>query len=236
MYTIYYFIDPFLKGVFFMEFIDFFQLNPFISLSFIKSTGLISVSCKIKTSQGVVMSQSFDFDYCDFLENYYAQGSRDDFQSFAQNVLHRKFRPFEKWCFEFYSITPYYVRRAIHQNKKLKRSLHIPLKLAKAQKVCGTYKKPKHSGGSETSEANVGDREKVANAGDRASGAIDFTYMSNSMKVIVEQSAASFSFELFPDYAKCFMQHYHLYKLSKKQENSLFDFFKKCVVEAQNVL
>ena len=224
MYTIYYFIDPFLKGVFFMEFIDFFQLNPFISLSFIKSTGLISVSCKIKTSQGVVMSQSFDFDYCDFLENYYAQGGRDDFQSFAQNVLHRKFRPFEKWCFEFYSITPYYVRRAIHQNKKLKRSLHIPPKLAKAQKVCGTYKKPECSGvASEASETS------------RAS-AIDFTYMSNSMKISVEQSAASFSFELFSDYAKCFMQHYHLYKLSKKQENSLFDFFKKCVVEAQNAL
>ena len=224
MYTIYYFIDPFLKGVFFMEFIDFFQLNPFISLSFIKSTGLISVSCKIKTSQDVVMSQSFDFDYCDFLENYYSQGGRDDFQSFAQNVLHRKFRPFEKWCFEFYSITPYYVRRAIHQNKKLKRSLHIPPKLARAQKVCGTYKKPERSGAaSEASETS------------RAS-AIDFTYMSNSMKIIVEQSAASFSFELFPDYAKCFMQHYHLYKLSKKQENSLFDFFKKCVVEAQNAL
>lgn len=211
-----------------MEFIDFFQLNPFISLSFIKSTGLISVSCKIKTSQGVVMSQSFDFDYCDFLENYYAQGDRDDFQSFAQNVLHRKFRPFEKWCFEFYSITPYYVRRAIHQNKKLKRSLHIPPKLAKAQKVCGTYKKPERSG-----EAVRG-----VNAGNVVSGAnaIDFTYMSNSMKIIVEQSAASFSFELFSDYAKCFMQHYHLYKLSKKQENSLFDFFKKCVVEAQNAL
>ena len=207
-----------------MEFIDFFQLNPFISLSFIKSTGLISVSCKIKTSQGVVMSQSFDFDYCDFLENYYAQGDRGDFQSFAQNVLHRKFRPFEKWCFEFYSITPYYVRRAIHQNKKLKRSLHIPPKLAKAQKVCGTYKKPERSGAaSEASETS------------RAS-AIDFTYMSNSMKIIVEQSAASFSFELFSDYAKCFMQHYHLYKLSKKQENSLFDFFKKCVAEAQNAL
>ena len=226
MYTIYYFIDPFLKGVFFMEFIDFFQLNPFISLSFIKSTGLISVSCKIKTSQGVVMSQSFDFDYCDFLENYYAQGDRGDFQSFAQNVLHRKFRPFEKWCFEFYSITPYYVRRAIHQNKKLKRSLHIPPKLARAQKVCGTYKKPERSGGG----------EKVASAASGTSGTIDFTYMSNSMKIIVEQSAASFSFELFPDYAKCFMQHYHLYKLSKKQENSLFDFFKKCVVEAQNAL
>ena len=207
-----------------MEFIDFFQLNPFISLSFIKSTGLISVSCKIKTSQGVVMSQSFDFDYCDFLENYYAQENKEDFQSFAQNVLHRKFRPFEKWCFEFYSITPYYVRRAIHQNKKLKRSLRIPPKLAKAQKVCGTYKKPERSGAaSEASETS------------RAS-AIDFTYMSNSMKIIVEQSAASFSFELFPDYAKCFMQHYHLYKLSKKQENSLFDFFKKCVVEAQNAL
>ena len=203
-----------------MEFIDFFQLNPFISLSFIKSTGLISVSCKIKTSQGVVMSQSFDFDYCDFLENYYAQENKEDFQSFAQNVLHRKFRPFEKWCFEFYSITPYYVRRAIHQNKKLKRSLRIPPKLAKAQKVCGTYKKPERSGASETSRAS----------------AIDFTYMSNSMKIIVEQSAASFSFELFSDYAKCFMQHYHLYKLSKKQENSLFDFFKKCVVEAQNAL
>ena len=215
-----------------MEFIDFFQLNPFISLSFIKSTGLISVSCKIKTSQGVVMSQSFDFDYCDFLENYYAQGDRDDFQSFAQNVLHRKFRPFEKWCFEFYSITPYYVRRAIHQNKKLKRSLHILPKLAKAQKVCGTYKKPERSGANETNEVNAGGGEKVASAG----GTIDFTYMSNSMKIIVEQSAASFSFELFSDYAKCFMQHYHLYKLSKKQENSLFDFFKKCVVEAQNAL
>ena len=207
-----------------MEFIDFFQLNPFISLSFIKSTGLISVSCKIKTSQGVVMSQSFDFDYCDFLENYYSQGGRDDFQSFAQNVLHRKFKKNKKWCFEFYSITPYYVRRAIHQNKKLKRSLHIPPKLAKAQKVCGTYKKPECSGVvSEASETS------------RAS-AIDFTYMSNSMKIIVEQSAASFSFELFSDYAKCFMQHYHLYKLSKKQENSLFDYFKKCVVEAQNAL
>ena len=228
MYTIYYFIDPFLKGVFFMEFIDFFQLNPFISLSFIKSTGLISVSCKIKTSQGVVMSQSFDFDYCDFLENYYAQGDRGDFQSFAQNVLHRKFRPFEKWCFEFYSITPYYVRRAIHQNKKLKRSLHIPPKLAKAQKVCGTYKKPERSGA-----AGVASGTSGTSAG---GAAIDFTYMSNSMKIIVEQSAASFSFELFPDYAKCFMQHYHLYKLSKKQENSLFDFFKKCVVEAQNAL
>ena len=225
MYTIYYFIDPFLKGVFFMEFIDFFQLNPFISLSFIKSTGLISVSCKIKTSQGVVMSQSFDFDYCDFLGNYYSQENKEDFQSFAQNVLHRKFRPFEKWCFEFYSITPYYVRRAIHQNKKIKRSLHIPPKLAKAQKVCGTYKKPKRSGAvSGASEAS------------ETSRAIDFTYMSNSMKIIVEQSAASFSFELFSDYAKCFMQHYHLYKLSKKQENSLFDFFKKCVVEAQNAL
>lgn len=213
-----------------MEFIDFFQLNPFISLSFIKSTGLVSVSCKIKTSQGVVMSQSFDFDYCDFLENYYAQGEKVDFQLFTQNVLHRKFRPFEKWCFEFYSITPYYVRRAIHQNKKLKRSLHIPPKLAKAQKVCGTYKKPKRSGASETS---AGDEVKSANAG---GATIDFTYMSNSMKIIIEQSAASFSFELFPDYAKCFMQHYHLYKLSKKQENSLFDFFKKCVVEAQNAL
>lgn len=210
-----------------MEFIDFFQLNPFISLSFIKSTGLISVSCKIKTSQGVVMSQSFDFDYCDFLENYYAQENKEDFQSFTQNVLHRKFRPFEKWCFEFYSITPYYVRRAIHQNKKLKRSLHIPPKLARAQKVCGTYKKPERSG------ANEMNGEKVASAG---GAVIDFTYMSNSMKIIVEQSAASFSFELFPDYAKCFMQHYHLYKLSKKQENSLFDFFKKCVVEAQNAL
>ena len=230
MYTIYYFIDPFLKGVFFMEFIDFFQLNPFISLSFIKSTGLVSVSCKIKTSQGVVMSQSFDFDYCDFLENYYSQGDRGDFQSFAQNVLHRKFRPFEKWCFEFYSITPYYVRRAIHQNKKLKRSLHIPPKLAKAQKVCGIYKKPERSG---AEVANVGAGDSAAS---EASRAIDFTYMSNSMKVIVEQSAASFSFELFSDYAKCFMQHYHLYKLSKKQENSLFDFFKKCVVEAQNAL
>ena len=224
-----------------MEFIDFFQLNPFISLSFIKSTGLISVSCKIKTSQGVVMSQSFDFDYCDFLENYYSQGDRGDFQSFAQNVLHRKFRPFEKWCFEFYSITPYYVRRAIHQNKKLKRSLHIPPKLAKAQKVCGTYKKPKRSGASETSRAevaNVGAGDSAASEANAGGGknAIDFTYMSNSMKVIVEQSAASFSFELFSDYAKCFMQHYHLYKLSKKQENSLFDFFKKCVVEAQNAL
>ena len=215
-----------------MEFIDFFQLNPFISLSFIKSTGLVSVSCKIKTSQGVVMSQSFDFDYCDFLENYYSQENKDDFQSFAQNVLHRKFRPFEKWCFEFYSITPYYVRRAIHQNKKLKRSLHIPPKLAKAQKVCGTYKKPKRSGANEMSRAEVASE---ANGTSRAN-AIDFTYMSNSMKIIVEQSAASFSFELFPDYAKCFMQHYHLYKLSKKQENSLFDFFKKCVVEAQNAL
>ena len=213
-----------------MEFIDFFQLNPFISLSFIKSTGLISVSCKIKTSQDVVMSQSFDFDYCDFLENYYSQGGRDDFQSFAQNVLHRKFRPFEKWCFEFYSITPYYVRRAIHQNKKLKRSLHIPPKLAKAQKVCGTYKKPERSG--EVNEVNAGG----GTSGTSRANAIDFTYMSNSMKIIVEQSAASFSFELFPDYAKCFMQHYHLYKLSKKQENSLFDFFKKCVVEAQNAL
>lgn len=222
-----------------MEFIDFFQLNPFISLSFIKSTGLVSVSCKIKTSQGVVMSQSFDFDYCDFLENYYSQGDKDDFQSFAQNVLHRKFRPFEKWCFEFYSITPYYVRRAIHQNKKIKRSLHIPPKLAKAQKVCGTYKKPERSGVSVTSETNAASAASEASAGNVASGTsrdIDFTYMSNSMKVIVEQSAASFSFELFSDYAKCFMQHYHLYKLSKKQENSLFDFFKKCVVEAQNAL
>ena len=220
-----------------MEFIDFFQLNPFISLSFIKSTGLISVSCKIKTSQDVVMSQSFDFDYCDFLENYYSQGGRDDFQSFAQNVLHRKFRPFEKWCFEFYSITPYYVRRAIHQNKKLKRSLHIPPKLARAQKVCGTYKKPERSGGGEK-VANAGDGTSAASeaSGTSRANAIDFTYMSNSMKIIVEQSAASFSFELFPDYAKCFMQHYHLYKLSKKQENSLFDFFKKCVVEAQNAL
>ena len=219
-----------------MEFIDFFQLNPFISLSFIKSTGLISVSCKIKTSQGVVMSQSFDFDYCDFLENYYSQGGRDDFQSFAQNVLHRKFRPFEKWCFEFYSITPYYVRRAIHQNKKLKRSLRIPPKLAKAQKVCGTYKKPKRSGVSETNGVEVANVGAGDSAASEASRVIDFTYMSNSMKIIVEQSAASFSFELFPDYAKCFMQHYHLYKLSKKQENSLFDFFKKCVVEAQNAL
>ena len=124
--------------------------------------------------------------------------------------------------------------QAIHQNKKLKRSLHIPPKLAKAQKVCGTYKKPKRSGevnaGGGTNEMNGG---KVASETSRV---IDFTYMSNSMKIIVEQSAASFSFELFPDYAKCFMQHYHLYKLSKKQENSLFDFFKKCVVEAQNAL
>ena len=214
-----------------MEFIDFFQLNPFISLSFIKSTGLVSVSCKIKTSQGVVMSQSFDFDYCDFLENYYSQENKEDFQSFVQNVLHRKFRPFEKWCFEFYSITPYYVRRAIHQNKKIKRSLHIPPKLAKAQKVCGLYKKP--DGVNAASDA----ASETASRGTSAGGAaIDFTYMSNSMKIIVEQSAASFSFELFPDYAKCFMQHYHLYKLSKKQENSLFDFFKKCVVEAQNAL
>lgn len=217
-----------------MEFIDFFQLNPFISLSFIKSTGLVSVSCKIKTSQGVVMSQSFDFDYCDFLENYYAQGEKVDFQLFAQNVLHRNFRPFEKWCFEFYSITPYYVRRAIHQNKKLKRSLHIPPKLAKAQKVCGLYKKPENVASDAASESN---EVRTASRGTSAGGtAIDFTYMSNSMKIIVEQSAASFSFELFPDYAKCFMQHYHLYKLSKKQENSLFDFFKKCVVEAQNAL
>lgn len=222
-----------------MEFIDFFQLNPFISLSFIKSTGLISVSCKIKTSQGVVMSQSFDFDYCDFLENYYSQENKEDFQSFTQNVLHRKFRPFEKWCFEFYSITPYYVRRAIHQNKKIKRSLHIPPKLAKAQKVCGTYKKPERLQGNETSETSKMSGPEAmseASGASETSRAIDFTYMSNSMKIIVEQSAASFSFELFPDYAKCFMQHYHLYKLSKKQENSLFDFFKKCVVEAQNAL
>ena len=120
--------------------------------------------------------------------------------------------------------------QAIHQNKKLKRSLHIPPKLAKAQKVCGTYKKPKRSG---AEVANVGAGDSAASETSRV---IDFTYMSNSMKIIVEQSAASFSFELFPDYAKCFMQHYHLYKLSKKQENSLFDFFKKCVVEAQNAL
>ena len=186
----------------------FFKLNPHISLSYVKSLGALSVSCKIQTSDGRVMSQNFQFDYYDFLNCYY-NNSMDD----VSRILRRRFRPFEEWCFKFYSITPYYLNRAVHQNKKLKRSLQIPPKLAKIQKELGVYKKPIKNIKTGEGEGNV----------------IDFAFASDMMLEIVRHSAEISSFECYDDYKQLFMKNFKLYSLSKKQDDLLFNQFKKYV-------